>query len=86
MKKRKINFFQKKYEEINSESLSDYESITEGEEGIVEEVKVEENENEINTNKPKEKGPNKIQVQIWDEKQNKNQLKKNEESDFDSNA
>ena len=85
-RKREKSSKKKKYDEINSESLSDYESISEGDEDIVEEVEVEENENEINTNKSKEKDPNKIQVQIWDEKQNKNQLKNNEELDFDNNA
>ena len=85
-RKREKSSKKKKYDEINSESLSNYESISEGDEDIVEEVEIEENENEINTNTQNEKDPNKIKVQIWDEKQNKNLIKNNEELDFDNNA
>ena len=48
-RKREKSSKKKKYDEINSESLSNYESISEGDEDIVEEVEIEENENEINT-------------------------------------
>ena len=84
-RKRDKSLKKKKHKEIDSESLSEYESISEGSEDIVEEVEVEENENEINTNSKKEKDKNKEHVNLWDE-QNLNKLKNNEVLDFDNNA